>query len=72
MELHPLMKYLLNQELDIGTKNQKNKIEYLIGDLLNPDLFVFENFKPEIIIHMLNNLLLLFMASREACRYSRE
>tara|TARA_B100000963_G_scaffold335042_1_gene328834 strand:+ start:6968 stop:8122 length:1155 start_codon:yes stop_codon:yes gene_type:complete len=50
--------------------NQKNKIEYSIGDLLNHRFVysIFEKFKPEIIIHYAEQPSAPYsMASRETC-----
>ena len=67
--------FSLQSRIRYWNKNQKNKIEYLIGDLLNHRFIysVFKNFKPEIIIHYAEQPSAPYsMASREACYDTQE
>ncbi len=55
--------------------NQNNKIDFLIGDLLNHRFVysIFENFKPEIIVHYAEQPSAPYsMASRETCFETQE
>ena len=67
--------FSLQSRIRYWNKNQKNKIDYLIGDLLNHRFIysVFKNFKPEIIIHYAEQPSAPYsMASREACYDTQE